>query len=41
VRFIVIPDRLAFDAGMGSRVGRPGAERYFTFGLTLAGPVLR
>lgn len=40
-RFAVVPDRLALDAGVGSRIGRLGAERYFTFGLTLAGPVLR
>lgn len=42
-RFSVIPDRLALDAGVGSRIGRigrTGAEAYFTFGLTLAGPVL-
>lgn len=40
-RWTLIPDRLALDAGVGSRIGRLGAERYFTFGLTLAGPVLR
>ena len=40
-RFAVIPDRLALDAGVASRIGHIGAERYFTFGLTLAGPVLR
>lgn len=39
VRWTVIPDRLALDAGVGSRSGRPGAERYATIGLTLAGPV--
>lgn len=40
-RFAVIPDRLALDAGVGSRIGRIGNERFYTFGLTLAGPVLR
>ena len=40
-RFTIIPDRLAFDAGVGSRIGRLGAERYATIGLTLAGPVQR
>lgn len=37
-RFTVIPDRVALDAGMGSRIGHVGALRYFTLGLTLAGP---
>jgi hypothetical protein len=41
IRFTVVPDRLALDAGLGSRIGRLGAERYATVGLTLAGPVLR
>lgn len=41
IRLTVISDRLAFDAGMGSRIRRIGAEHYFTFGLTLAGPVAR
>lgn len=36
VRLTLIPDRLAFDAGLGTRAG--GGERYATFGLTLAGP---
>lgn len=40
-RFTIIPDRLAFDAGIGSRIGRLGAERYATIGLTFAGPVPR
>ncbi len=40
-RLTVIPDRLAFDAGIGSRTGRLGAERYATIGLTFAGPVPR
>jgi hypothetical protein len=40
-RLTVVPDRLALDAGIGSRLGRIGAERYFTFGLTLAGLVQR
>jgi len=38
---IPVPGRLAVDAGLGSRMGRPGAERYVTVGLTLAGPVFR
>lgn len=38
-RFTAIPDRLAFDAGMGERLGHHGAERYYTLGLTFAGPV--
>jgi hypothetical protein len=37
-RFTVIPDRLAFDAGIGSRLSRLGAERYATVGLTFTGP---
>jgi hypothetical protein len=41
LRYTLIPDRLAIDAGLGSRTGRPGAERYVTVGLTLAGPVFR
>ncbi|MBW8900787.1 MAG: hypothetical protein JF619_22310 [Massilia sp.] len=41
VRYTLVPDRLAIDAGLGSRIGHPGAERYVTVGLTLAGPVLR
>jgi hypothetical protein len=41
VRYTVVPDRLAIDAGLGSRLGRPGAERYVTVGFTLAGPVFR
>ena len=40
-RFTIIPDRLAFDAAVGSRIGRLGAERYATIGLTFAGPVPR
>jgi hypothetical protein len=40
-RWTLIPDRLALDAGVGSRSGRPGAEQYLTFGLTFAGPVPR
>jgi hypothetical protein len=41
VRYTLVPDRLAIDAGLGSRLGRLGAERYVTLGLTLAGPVFR
>jgi hypothetical protein len=41
VRYTLVPDRVAVDAGVGSRMGRPGAERYMTIGLTLAGPVSR
>jgi hypothetical protein len=40
-RWTVVPGRLALDAGIGGRLGRLGAGRYFTFGLTLAGPVRR
>ena len=40
-RYAVIPDRAALDAGMGTRIGRTGAEHYFTVGLTLAGPATR
>lgn len=40
-RWTIIPDRLALDAGVGSRIRRLGAEKYFTFGLTVTGPVLR
>ena len=40
-RFNLIPDRLALDAGVGGRIGRPGAERFFTFGLTYAGALGR
>jgi hypothetical protein len=40
-RFTLIPDRLAFDAGVGSHIRSKGTERYATFGLTFAGPVLR
>ena len=36
VRLTLVPDRLALDAGLGTRLG--GGERYATFGLTLAGP---
>jgi hypothetical protein len=39
LRVAVIPDRLALDAGVGDRIGHFGAERYYTIGLTLAGPV--
>ena len=35
VRLTLIPDRLAFDAGLGTRAG--GGERYATVGLTFAG----
>jgi hypothetical protein len=41
VRFAVIPDKLSFDAGVGSRIGNLGEERYLTLGLTLSGRVLR
>jgi hypothetical protein len=41
LRFAVIPDRLAFDAGIGDRAGHFGAERYYTLGLTFAGPAPR
>jgi hypothetical protein len=41
VRYTVIPDRVAIDAGLGSRIGRLGAERYVTVGVTFAGPVPR
>lgn len=37
-RFSIIPERLAFDAGIGSRIGRLGTERYASVGLTFAGP---
>lgn len=40
-RYAVIPDRLALDAGVGDRIGRFGAERYYTIGLTLTAQVLR
>lgn len=39
--YTVIPDRLAFDAGIGRRIGHAGAERYVTAGLTLTSPALR
>lgn len=35
VRLTLVPDWLAFDAGLGTRLG--GGERYATFGLTFAG----
>lgn len=38
-RYTAIPDRLAFDAGAGARLGRHGGERYYTLGVTYAGPV--
>jgi hypothetical protein len=40
-RFTIIPDKFALDAGVGSRIGRLGAERYVTIGLTVAVPALR
>ena len=40
-RLDAIPGRLALDAGVGRRASPGGGERYFTVGLTLAGPVLR
>jgi hypothetical protein len=41
LRVTVIPDRLALDAGVGQRLGHGDAQRYYTLGLTLAGPVHR
>jgi hypothetical protein len=41
LRLDAIPGRLALDAGAGRRLGRGGAEHYFTFGLTLVGRVFR
>ncbi|QJE02047.1 hypothetical protein HH212_20150 [Massilia forsythiae] len=41
VRYALIPDRLALDAGVGDRIGHAGAERYYTIGLTLTAQVLR
>jgi hypothetical protein len=40
-RFTIIPDKFAFDTGVGSRIRRLGAERYVTIGLTVAVPTLR
>jgi hypothetical protein len=40
-RLNLIPDRLALDTGIGSRLGNAGADRFVTFGLTLAGNVSR
>jgi hypothetical protein len=40
-RWTVIPDRVALDAGLGSRVSRIGAERYLTLGLTFVVPSWR
>lgn len=39
-RLTVVPDRVSLDAGIGSRLGRIGTERYFTLGLTFAGAAL-
>lgn len=38
LRYTLVPDRLALDAGAGQRAGPHGAGRYFTFGLTAAWP---
>lgn len=39
VRYAVLADRLALDAGFGRQIG--GGESYLTVGLALSGPVLR
>lgn len=36
MRFTLIPERLALDAGVGTRLTRFGAEAYYTVGMTLA-----
>jgi hypothetical protein len=41
MRYTLVPDRLAVDAGVGQRIGGRDAERYYTIGLTLDTPVLR
>lgn len=37
LRLTLIPEKLAFDIGAGSRLGHTGIDRYYTVGLTFTG----